>query len=103
MVAIICVCLRELSIARGFLLGSCFSIINFSLLERTITKTLGHSRSGATIRAFSSIFLRYIILAIPIIIAIKLIAFNLVAVIIGIFSVQIVMLVYYIVIRRFTE
>ncbi|MBW2169579.1 MAG: hypothetical protein JRG69_10025 [Deltaproteobacteria bacterium] len=42
---------------------------------------------------------RYIILAVPLIVAIKSASFNLVASIVGIFSVQIVTLVYYVLIR----
>ena len=95
--------LDEKAIARGFLLGTCFSIINFLLLGRSISITVGQSRPKASRTAITSIFLRYIVLAIPIIVAIRTASFNVAAAIAGIFAVQIVTLVYYIMIKPLLE
>ena len=91
--------IHEKAVAKGLLLGTCFSCINFLILGRSIVMTIGHSRPGAGLIAFTSMLGRYIILAIPLILAIKSASFNLIASIIGIFAVQIMTLVYYVVIR----
>ena len=88
------------SVSKGFLLGTCFSIINFILLNASMPFSMGKDRKRATAVYFSSIMIRYVILAIPIIIAIKSIQFNLISTIIGIFSIQIVLFAYYVIIKR---
>ena len=90
---------NEKAIAKGVLLGACFSIINFLLIGKTIPITLGQSRSKSTLIGLASILSRYIVLAIPIILAIKLASINLVAAVVGIFAVQIVTLIDFIVVR----
>ncbi|NQT56625.1 MAG: ATP synthase subunit I [Desulfobacteraceae bacterium] len=98
-ISILFILVHEKAIAKGLLLGTCFSIINFFLLGKSIPMTLGKSRSKAGLISLASILFRYLILAIPMIVAIKSISFNFVAVVIGIFAVQIVTLINYIVIR----
>jgi hypothetical protein len=97
--ALFFILIHEKPIGKGLLLGTCFSCINFLLLGRSIVMTIGHSRPRAGLIALSSMLTRYIILSIPLIVAIKSASFNLVSSIIGIFAVQIVTLVYYAVIR----
>jgi ATP synthase protein I len=98
-VALIFLFIQEKDIAKGLLLGTCFSILNFFLLGKSIPLTLGKSRSKAGFIGFTSLLTRYIILAIPLIVAVKSASFNFAAVAIGIFAVQIVTLVDYIVVR----
>lgn len=98
-VAVFFLLFHEKAIAKGLLLGTCFSIINFLLLGKSIPMTLGQSRSKARFIGLTSILFRFVILAIPMIVAIKSTSFNFVAVVVGIFSVQVVTLVDYIVIR----
>lgn len=97
--AVLFMFIHEKPIAKGLLLGTCFSIINFLLLGRSIPMTLGKSRSKAGLIGLISILSRYMVLAIPMIVAIKSVSFNFVAVVVGIFAVQIVTLIDYIVIR----
>ena len=97
--AVLFVFINENAIAKGLLLGTCFSIINFILLGKSIPMTLGQSRPKAGMIGFASILSRYIILAIPMVVAVKSVSFNFVAVVIGIFAVQIVTLIEYIIIR----
>jgi len=97
--ALFLILIHEKAIAKGLLLGTCFSCINFLILGRSIVMTIGHSHPRAGLIAFTSMLTRYIILAVPLIVAIKSTSFNLVASIIGIFAVQIVTLIYYVVIR----
>jgi hypothetical protein len=90
---------HEKAIAKGLVLGTLFSIINFVLMGRSIPMSLGRSRRSAGVIGFASIFGRYIVLAIPMIIAIKVESISFVAVVAGIFAVQIVTLVDYLIIR----
>ncbi|MDM8514863.1 ATP synthase subunit I [Desulfobacterales bacterium HSG16] len=75
-------------IAKGLLLGSIFSIINFILMGESLPYRLDHSRRMASAKALGSILFRYTLLAIPLAVSIRFEQFNLFAAIIGIFSVQ---------------
>jgi hypothetical protein len=99
--ALVFVILDEKAIAKGLVLGTLFSIINFVLLGRSIPMTLGQSIGRARLIGLTSILCRYAVLAIPLILGIKLDALNFVAVVVGIFAVQIVTLVDYTIIIRF--
>ena len=98
-VAVFFLLFHEKAISKGLLLGTCFSIINFLLIGKSIPMIIGRSRSKAGFIGLTSILFRFVILAIPMIVAIKSTSFNFVAVVVGIFSVQVVTLVDYIVIR----
>jgi hypothetical protein len=91
--------IHENSIAKGLVLGTLCSIVNFLLLGVSIPMTLGHTRYRAGMIGFVSILARYGLLAIPLIMGIKLESFNFVAVVIGVFAVQIVTLIEHLVIR----
>jgi len=97
--ALVFLLIQETAIAKGLLLGTCFSIINFVLLGKSIPMTLMKSRPGASFVGLASILLRYVILAVPMIVGVKSPSFNFVAVIIGIFAIQIVTLFDYILIK----
>ena len=98
-VAVVFLLFQEKTIAKGLLLGTFFSIINFYVLGLFIPMTMGRSRSKAGAIGLASILTRFILLAIPLILAIKSVSFNFVAVVIGIFAVQIVTLFHFIIIR----
>ena len=97
--AVIFILFHENAIAKGLLLGTLFSVINFLLLGKSIPMTLGQSRSKASLIGLGSILSRFAVLAIPMIVGVKSVSFNFVAVVAGIFAVQIVTLVDYIVIK----
>ena len=80
------------SFAKGLILGTFFSIFNFILIGETLPLKLGISKKKTFLMSLGSIYLRYFILAIPIIIAIKFDQFNLITTMIGIFLVQIFLL-----------
>ena len=101
--ALIFIVLDEKAIAKGLVLGTLFSIINFVLLGRSIPMTLGQSVGRARLIGLTSILCRYAVLAVPLILGIKLDALNFVAVVVGIFAVQIVTLVDYTIIKRFFD
>lgn len=77
-------------IGKGLVLGTIFSVINFVLIGETIPLTQRKSKGKIYLVSFGSILLRYGLMALPLIMAIQLQQFNLVAVIFGIFMIQIV-------------
>ena len=79
-------------VGKGLILGTIFSIVNFILMGETLPMKLGKSKGKAALTSLGSIFFRYAVLAIPLIVGIKFEAFNIFAVIAGIFSVQFVIL-----------
>jgi len=79
-------------IGKGLILGTVFSIINFILMGEMLPLKLGKTKGKTYVFSFGSIFFRYFILAVPLIMAIKLEQYNLFAVIIGIFFVQLFIL-----------
>ena len=79
-------------IGKALILGTVFSIVNFILMGETLPFRIGKSKGKTFMLALSSIYFRYIILAIPLIMSIKFEQLNLFATIVGIFMVQIVIL-----------
>ena len=78
---------------KGLILGTLFSIINFILIGETIPMKIGSTKRKSIWISLGSIYFRYIILAVPLFLAIKMEDFNLIAVVAGIFSVQLIILV----------
>ena len=93
--------LGEPAVAKGLVLGTCFSILNFYLLGKSIPMALGRTRRMASFIGLGSLLFRYLVLAIPLVVAIKSASFDFVAAAIGIFAVQIVTLADYVVIKPF--
>ena len=79
-------------VGKGLILGTFFSIINFILIGETLPMKVGKSRGKTFFYSLGSRLFRFAILAIPLIIAIKSVKFNLFAAIGGIFMVQIIIL-----------
>lgn len=98
-VAVFFLLIHENAIAKGLLLGALFSIINFILMGVSIPMTLNHSRTKSSLIGLTSILIRYALLTIPLLVGIRSVSFNFFAVFVGIFSVQIVTLFEYMVIR----
>ncbi len=80
------------SIGKGLILGTLFSVLNFIVMGEVLPLKVGKTRRKASFIAFGSIISRYILLAVPIIMGIKFVQFNLCSVIVGIFMVQIMIL-----------
>lgn len=79
-------------IGKGLVLGTFFSILNFILMGETLPMRIGKSKKKTFFMSFGSIAARYLILAIPLVISIKMKQFNMFAVIFGIFMIQLVIL-----------
>ena len=90
---------HEKAVAKGLVLGTLFSILNFLLLGKTIPMILGRSRPSANAIGVATTLARYFLLAIPMIIALRTVSFDFLAVVVGIFAVQIVTLIDYTVIK----
>lgn len=79
-------------IGKGLILGTIFSIVNFILMGESLPIKIGQSKNKAMALSFLSIFLRYGLMAIPIVMAIKLDKLNLAATVCGLFMIQLVIL-----------
>jgi hypothetical protein len=79
-------------IGKGLVLGTIFSAINFILIGQSIPLRVGQSRGKTFFISLGSIILRYLLLAIPLVVAVKFKQFNLLASILGIFMIQFVIL-----------
>jgi len=75
-------------IGRGLIVGTFFSIINFILIGETLPGRIINKKIKAIFLSLGSIVVRYILLSVPIVIAIKFESYNLFSVIVGIFMVQ---------------
>ena len=80
------------ALGKGLILGTIFSVINFVLMGEALPLRMGKSKGKTFGVALGSIFLRYAVMAVPLILAIKFEQFNLFTVIFGIFMIQLVIL-----------
>ena len=102
-VAVFFLILDEKTIVKGLALGSLFSMINFLLMGESIPLALGHTRVKAGVIGLASMVIRFLVLTFPLLVGLKSPSFNFAAVVVGIFSVQIVTLVEYIIIKPLLE
>ena len=79
-------------VGKGLVLGAIFSVVNFIIIGQTLPLRIGHSKRKTFILSLGSIFCRYMLMAVPVVVAVKYEQFNLVGVIIGLFMIQIVIL-----------
>jgi asparagine N-glycosylation enzyme membrane subunit Stt3 len=79
-------------VGKGLILGTFFSIANFILMAQTLPQRIGKSKNKTFFLSFVSIVLRYFLLAVPLVIAIKFDQYNFIAVVFGIFMIQFVIL-----------
>ena len=91
-IALFFILIDQKPVAKGLIMGAFFSAINFILMGKTITLKFGKSKRKTFSIAMGSIIIRYLLLAIPLIAALKVEQLNLVAAIMGIFMIQLVIL-----------
>jgi hypothetical protein len=77
---------------KGLMLGTIFSVLNFILMGKSIALNFGRSKAKTFSLSMGSIIFRYLLLAIPLIVAVRYAQFNLVAAVLGIFMIQLVIL-----------
>jgi hypothetical protein len=78
------------SLGKGLILGTLFSVVNFILMGETLPLKLGRSSKKTFFISLFSMLLRYLLLAVPLVIAVKFEQFHILSAIIGVFMVQIV-------------
>jgi hypothetical protein len=91
-IALFFVLMGQKPVAKGLIMGAFFSVLNFILMGKTITLKLGKSKRKIFSISMGSLISRYLLLAIPLIAALKFEQLNLVAAILGIFMIQFVIL-----------
>jgi asparagine N-glycosylation enzyme membrane subunit Stt3 len=91
-VGLIFILIGHISVGKGLILGTIFSIINFILMGETLPLKLNKSKRKTFLISTGSILFRYMILAVPLIMALKFEQYNILSVVIGIFLVQIFIL-----------
>lgn len=79
-------------VGKGLILGTIFSILNFVLMGEAVPMKVGRSRNKAVAFSLMSIGVRFGLMAIPLIAAIKLERFHFAATVCGLFMVQFVIL-----------
>ena len=82
-------------VGKGLVLGTIFSVINFVLMGQTLPLRLSRTKRKTFFLSLGSLFFRYALLAVPLIVAIKFEQFDLPAAIFGIFMIQLVILADY--------
>lgn len=88
LVAMVLILAGQKEMAKGLILGTLFSVINFVLMSETLQYRLGHNRSRNTFVALLLIVIRFGLLAVPLIASIHFDQVHIVTTIIGIFMVQ---------------
>jgi len=88
------------SVAKGFALGSIFSLVNFLIMVQQAPKRLGKKTGRAGWENFMGLLLRMIILGLPLFLAIRFPAFNLIATVVGIFNLQLSIFLYGLFVER---
>jgi hypothetical protein len=88
------------AIAKGFVLGSLFSVANFLMMARHAVNGLGESQGKATAKRLFSLGLRMGILALPIYAAFRISELDLLFTILGVFNLQVSIILHGLVIER---
>ena len=78
--------------AKGLILGSIFSVLNFVLMGEILPLIVGHSRKKSSFISLGSIVFRHGLLAVPLILALKMEWLDFAATVIGLFMVQIMIM-----------
>ena len=86
------VLLGQKPLAKGLVLGTLFSVFNFVLMGQILPLLLAPSQRRSFVISFGSILFRYLLLAIPLLIAVKMTDFDFLATVLGIFMVPIVIM-----------
>jgi len=88
--------------AKGFALGSCFSLANFLIMTHQAPKRLGKSSSRVGWESYLSLLFRFALLGLPLYLALRLPQFNFIWTALGIFNLQISIFIHGLIIERWT-
>ena len=81
--------------AKGLVLGTIFSIFNFILMGLALPLRLNAKRKRAFLMSLGSVWLRYAILSIPLVIAFSNDSFEFFGAVAGLFMIQFIILVHH--------
>jgi ATP synthase protein I len=87
-VGILLVLLGYKPVAKGFVLGTLFSILNFVLIAEFLPRTLGRTQRQTFLFSLLSIAFRFSLLAVPLILSLRSEAFSVTGVVPGLLMVQ---------------
>ena len=90
---LLCLSIGQKEMCRGLVLGGVFSAVNFALMGHFLRYRLSDNRKAAVRRSLVALSMRYLLLAIPLILAVQSERFNFPATVVGIFMVQLVILI----------
>ena len=79
-------------LGKGLVLGAIFSVLNFIVMGELLPLRMGKPKGPTMVMALLSIGLRYVLLAVPLVIAIKFDQIDIITAAIGIFMIQLVIL-----------
>jgi hypothetical protein len=91
------------ALGKGLILGTLFSVINFVVMGETIPLKIGKSKRRALVFSLGSVLLRYLLMAVSVVLALKFEQFHLIAVICGLFLIQLVILAEHIALQLFSS
>ena len=94
LVAAVTVLLGYRAAAKGFVLGSLFSLVNFLFMFRHTAGRVGDSRKAASGKSFLSMIIRMALLAVPLYVAMVRPEIDLIWAVAGILNLQISILIY---------
>lgn len=90
--ALIFVVFGNKPVAKGLILGTLFSIINFVLMAQTLPVQLNKNKGKTFMVCLGSIWMRYLLLVVPLLAAVHFEALNIFGTAAGIFMIQLVIL-----------
>jgi hypothetical protein len=79
-------------VGKGLILGAVFSTVNFTLMGLALPYRCGQTRGRTFLVSLGSIWGRLVIMAVPLVMALKMAQFNLYAVVCGLFAIQLTIL-----------
>lgn len=91
-VGILFILLGHKAQAKGLILGSIFSVLNFVLMGEVLPLIVGPSKKRSSFISFGSIVVRHSLLAVPLILALKMEQLDFTATVCGLFMVQIMIM-----------
>ena len=80
------------AVAKGLILGAVFSVLNFVLMGEVLPLMIGKTRRKSAFFSLGSMGMRYGLLSIPLIVSLRMEAFHFASAVVGIFTVQLMIL-----------
>jgi hypothetical protein len=90
--AFFCILMEEKAVGKGLVLGTLFSAVSFIVMGEILPRQVGNSRAKTFSVSLGSVFIRYALLAAPLIVSLKMEQFNTLATIVGIFMIQLMII-----------